>query len=1075
MSSEIDAPSGGGLIRAVVRPFLTSHLSVLLLGSALLLGAAAVFMTPREEEPQIVVPFADVLINFPGASAKEVETLAARPLEKLLWQVDGVEYVYSMSRRGQAIVTVRFFVGQDRERSLVKLRNRIEMHQDAIPPGVVGWLIKPREVDDVPIVTVALHSLAHDAFDLRRIGEELLAGLEDLDDLSRTEVLGGQARKILVRPDPVRLSGYGISMLELMGTLRAADAALDTGSFSRHDVVHELAAGPFLSSVRDIEELVVGVHKGSPIFLKDVATVRDGPEEPTTYTRMCFGPGHKRFPGGKSRAAVSLAISKKKGTNAVTVAAKVLKRIEKLKEIVLPDGVEIEITRNSGKTANEKVDDLLSSLFFAVISVVVLISLTMGWREGLVVAAAVPVSFAGALFVNLISGYTINRVTLFALILSLGLVVDDPITNVDNIQRHLRMRKKDPLDATLDAVEEVLPPVLLSTLAIIISFLPMYFITGMMGPYMGPMAANVPLAVTFSTISALTFVPWLAYLLLRNCYSTDGSGECEAGDSAGIGEDPTPAWMIASARWVLRPFLRSRLYTIAFLGLLTLAWFWALSLPLTRAIPLKMLPFDNKDEFQLVLDMPEGTPLERTDAVARSFEMLLHGEPLVSKMVTYVGHASPIDFNGLVRHYDFRLGANLADIRVYLKSKLEREEQSHSTVLRLRHRLHVLAKKLGVRLKVVEVPPGPPVLAMIVAEVYGPPGLSYQDQIAGAEGLMERMEKEPGLVDLDVWSDTPRMRYDYVLDKEKAALHGVRTDSVVRTLGMAVGGQDVGLLHLPRERQPLHIEVRLDEPSRSGLEKLLALEVKGATGGLVALGELGEFRERPQDLTIYHKNLSRVVFVSAEAAGRPPGEAILDLQSSLAKTPLKQPVRVEWAGEGEWLITVRVFRDLGIAFAVAHIGIFLLLVFQTGSTSLPLLIMLAIPLTALGVMPGFWVLNMVLGGSAGGYPDLVFFTATAMIGMIALGGIVVRNSIVLIEFIEGATAEGMSLEDAVTDSVAVRLRPIVLTAMTTGIGAIPITLDPIFSGLAWALLFGLLASTLFTLVVIPVVFYYWKR
>ncbi len=1058
--------SGRGAIGRIVRLFLTSHLSIILLGGALLGGLAAVLKTPREEEPQIIVPLADVMVSFPGASAEEVERLVARPLENYLWQIDGVEYVYSLSRRGMAVVTVRFRVGEDRERSLIKLHSRVMMNQDKVPPGVAGWLIRPVEIDDVPIVTAALYSDNLSGHELRRLAEEALARLEDLQDLSRTEVVGGYRRLIRVVPDPGRLTGHGISLFDLSRALRAADASLDAGRFVQGDHGMSVSAGPFLESATDLAGVVVGVHGGRPVQLADVAEINDGGEEPVHYTRIGFGPGgHSDLTAeatGTSHQAVTLAIAKKRGTSAVRVARQVVARLESLRGTVIPEDVGLLITRNYGQTADRKVNDLLMSLVFAVVSVVILITAAMGWREGLVVAAAVPVSFSLALLVNWLAGYSINRVTLFALILSLGLVVDDPITNVDNIQRHLRLRRLPALEATLAAVNEVLPPVIMSTLAIIVSFVPMSFITGMMGPYMSPMAINVPLTVTFSTLCALTFVPWLAHTLLKGRY---GGGEAQATSPA----DPTPRWV---RRWYHRavgPLLESRRRSWLLLSMVILLLAGAGLLVLLRQVPLKMLPFDNKNELQLVIDMPEGTTLERTDAAVRAFEDYLRQVPEVRDFESFVGLSSPIDFNGMVRHYYLRQAPNLADIRINLLDKSERDQQSHAIGLRLRNDLTALAVRLGANLKLVEVPPGPPVLATVVAEITGEPGAKQADLVAAAGELRARLANQPGVVDIDDTSETPRTRLQFSIDKQKAALHGVDAEAITRLLQGALGGQSVGLLHQPYERKPLVIEVRLSEEERSGVEKLLGLEVRGGSG-LVPLAELGCFEERMEDQPIMHKNLQRVVMVQAEMAGRPPATAILDMQAELRRRPLRGPVRVQWAGEGEWRITLRVFRDLGLAFAVALVGIYILVVLETNSFLMPLIIMTAIPLTAIGIMPGFWIMNLLFANRVGGYPDSIFFTATGMIGMVALGGIVVRNSIVLIEFIKDTVAEGTPMREAILESGAVRFRPIMLTAGTTAIGAVPITFDPVFSGLAWALIFGLVASTLFSLVVVPVVY-----
>ncbi len=1051
-----------GVIPAVVGVFLEGKLSILFLVFAAALGAGAIVLTPREEDPQIVVPLADVIVRYPGGSAEEVEKLVATPLERLLWQIDGVEYVYSISRRDVAVVTVRFYVGEDRERSLIKLCNRIESHIDLAPPNVAGWVVKPVEIDDVPIVSLTLWGEGYDDAALTRMGEELLARLDPVENISRATLIGGRSREIRVELDAERMKARSVSALEVFKTIQAADASLEAGSLLQGNREIAVRAGPFIKTKGDVELLVVGVSQGAPIYVRDVATVIDGPAEPTSYARIGFGPAalekHGTGMRGPGHPAVTLTFAKKRGTNAVAVADEILRRADALKAEILPDDVNVVTTRDYGFTANRKVNELLWSLAFAVLTVVVLLLITLGWRESLIVATAVPISFALALTVNFLAGYTINRVTLFALILSLGLVVDDPITNVDNIQRHILGRRRIPLLATLWAVKEVLPPVILSTLAIIVSFTPMFFITGMMGPYMGPMAVNVPLTVTFSTVCALSIVPWLAHLLLRGRVKSDQAGR-----------DVTPGWVRRSYRTVVGGLLatRSRCYT--FLGVVVLLLFSAGLLVVFRLVPLKMLPFDNKDELELVIDMPEGTPLEKTLAACEPFEAYLASVNEVVDFETYAGTASPIDFNGLVRHYYFRTEPHLADIRVNLVRKEKRVEQSHALALRLRNDLEKIAAEVGARLKIVEVPPGPPVLSTIVAEVYGDEETPYEELRAAAAVIEQRLAVEPGVVDVDTMTEAERTRLEVVIDKEKAALHGVSTDTVVTTLRIGLAGESAAVLHGARERGPRAIRVRLPVADRSTPERLDRLPVKGTDGSLVDLGELGSTKKVAESQPIYHKNLQRVVFVLADTAGRPPGETVLELSSYFRANPPGENVRIEWAGEGEWEITLRVFRDLGLAFGAALVGIYVLVVMETNSFVLPLVIMTAIPLTAIGIMPGFWLLNVFTGTTVGGYNDLVFFTATAMIGMIALGGIVVRNSIVLIEFIRDARGEGVTLREAILEAGAVRMRPILLTAATTGLGAWPITMDPIFSGLAWALIFGLVASTAFTLAVVPVV------
>jgi multidrug efflux pump subunit AcrB len=759
---------------------------------------------------------------------------------------------------------------------------------------------------------------------------------------------------------------------------------------------------------------------------------------------------------------VTLAVAKKKGTNAVTVARDVLTRCLSCSAPSCPTTSRWIVTRNYGETAQEKVNELLSSLGFAILAVVALLSVALGWREALVVALAVPISFSLALFVNFLFGYTINRVTLFALILSLGLVVDDPITNVDNIQRHILMRVRKPLDATLFAVSEVLPPVIMSTLAIIVSFTPLFFITGMMGPYMAPMASNVPLTVIFSTVCALTIVPWFSYLLLKR-----------RGEAAEATADDAPASSAVhrAYRALLSPFLGSQVLRYGLLFTIVMLLVLSGSLALFRKVPLKLLPFDNKNEFQLVIDMHEGTTVESTDRVVRAFERYLRTVPEVTNFVSFSGQVSPMDFNGMVRHYYLRDQAHMADIRVNLAHKDVRQQQSHEIVLRLRNDLEAIAEANGAALKIVEVPPGPPVLSTLVAEIYGDVDRSHDHLIDAAAHVKQVMATEPFVVDVDDSTETPREKFDFVVDKEKAALHGITTGAILETLRLSVSGGFPATVHQPGERQPLRVRIVLPRAKRSALTALSQVPMKSPSGAMIPLAELVNIVRVPEEQPIYHKNLERVVFVTGEMAGRAPAEAVLDMQARLQDDPVPPGTRLQWAGEGEWKITVRVFRDMGIAFAAALLGIYILLIVDTGSFFMPVLIMMAIPLTLLGIMPGFWLLNGLTGGDIGGFANPVFFTATSMIGMIALGGIVIRNSLVLIEFIQEAIAGGTPFKEAILESGAIRMRPILLTAATTAIGAWPITLDPVFSGLAWALIFGLLASTLFTLLVVPVTYY----
>lgn len=1097
-----------GLISAIVAAFLEGPPSILFLAIAILLGIMAIVATPREEEPQIVVPMADVFVSFPGHSAAEVEELVTRPLERLLWQIDGVEHVYSISRRDGAMVTVRFYVGEDRERSLIKLRDRIEANRDLVPPGVTGWIVKPVEIDDVPIVTLTLFGEGYDDATLRRLAEEMKARLDAVRNLSRTEIVGGRPREIRVEPDLEAMAARKIDLTDLLRVLEANSRTWPAGfvygrvagprgdspssslarpSSSSPEILR-LLPGPLLTDVEMVRKTIVAYREG-PIRVEDIAEVREGPADPEHYVYLGFGPGGgDESRRGRRYPAVTLAFSKKKGTNAVTVAEEILSKTDRLRAEILPPDVEVLVTRNYGETANAKVNDLLSSMVFAVLTVVGLIFFTMGWREAIVVGLAVPVSFALALFVNWIAGYTINRVTLFALILSLGLVVDDPITNVDNIQRHIREGRRKPYLATLFAVQEVLPPVILSTLAIILSFTPMFFITGMMGPYMGPMAINVPLTVTFSTVCALTFVPWLSYRLLKGSASSHKEGEFaaisegEEGKAAtsADGTDVTPAWVRRLYRFALSPFLSPRGAWLL-LGIVALLFLLSCSLALLRKVPLKMLPFDNKDELQLIVDLPHGASQEAMDAVVQDLEAHLATVPEVVAYTSYIGTAAPIDFNGLVRHYGMRQQPHQADLRIHFLPKAKRIQQSHAIALRERDALTRIAQRHGAKLKIVEVSPGPPVLSTLTIEVYGSPAMSYEELLRGAKALQQELRAEDPrhIAEVDDMSETPHPRLAFHLDRDKAAAHGLHLASIASYLKTAMEGTTAGILHLEGEREPRLLRLRLPFDDRIDPQRLASLGIRTATSAFVQLGELGTFREEVEDQPIFHKDLERVVFVTAECVGRPPGEIVLDMQQRLAANPQalgggsnrRADLRLEWAGEGEWRITVQVFRDLGIAFGVALIGIYFLLTIQMRSFAMPWLVMLAIPLTAIGILPGFYLLNVVAGGEVGGYPDPIFFTATGMIGMIALGGIVIRNSIVLIEFVQDARRGGMPLREALLASGAVRFRPIILTALTTLLGAWPITLDPVFSGLAWALIFGLIASTLFTLLIVPTVYY----
>ena len=1046
----------------ILQAFLKGNLSVLLILISLAAGAAALLITPREEEPQIVVPLADVMVMMPGSSAEEVERLVSSRLEKLLYQIDGVEYVYSMSRPGMSVVTVRFFVGEDREDSLIKVYNKIFQNVDQATPGIAGWVVKPIEIDDVPIVNVALHGAAHGTHELYRVAEEVAQKLQSIPDSARITIHGGQKRVVHVQLDVERLAAYGLSPMEVAGALKISNAQAESGAFAQADAAIVVEAGPFLQDADEVRNLMVGVHQGRPVYLRDVAAVEDGADELDTYTRFGAGPAAAAIDDGMAPgqvdSAVTVAVAKKKGSNAVTVAQDVERMLDELRGTIIPDGMQATVVRDYGHTANEKVNDLVVNLVMGILTVVGLIALTMGWREGVIVGLAIPITYSLTLLFNYLLGYTINRVTLFALILALGLLVDNPIVGVENISRFLSMKKFPRLQAVALAMEEVMPPILLATLSIIVSFVPMFFISGMMGPYMAPMALNVPLTMLSSLLVALAITPWVSSKLLK-----DTAAEVAAYDVKTTGT-------YRVYRRLMDPFVSSRGRSAVLLLAVAGLFGFSVYLALSGRVPLKMLPFDNKNELQIVVDLPEGATLETTDAVVREVEEYLQTVPEVVNFVSTVGEGSPMDFNGLVRHYYLRQGPNLADVRINLLPRQQREMGSHAIALRLRNAVAEIARRNGALLKIVEAPPGPPVLSTVVAEIYGRPDQPYSELIAAAKALEARLAAEPGVVDVDDTAEANQQKLFFRVDREKAGLNGISTEDVVNVLRIALSGMPAGVVHAPNERNELPIVLRLPREKRSDPERLKTIMVKGRMGNSVPLGELGAFEADVVDPTILHKNMERVVYVTAEMAGRGPAYAVLAQQAALEKDPLPAGLRAVWTGEGEWKITVDVFRDLGIAFSAALLAIYVLLVYETGSYLLPVVIMLSIPLTMIGIMPGFWLLNVLGGQTVGGYADSVFFTATAMIGMIALGGIVQRNAIILIDFIRSEAARGKSLRDAIIEAGAVRFRPIFLTAGTTLLGAWPITFDPIFSGLAWSIIFGLFVSTAFTLVVVPVAY-----
>ncbi len=1071
-------PPKDSLTISIVRLFTTSHLSLLFLLISLLAGAAALVLTPREEDPQIVVPVMDVFVQVPGASSAEVEQQVTTPLETLLRQIQGVEYVYSTSRAGEAVVTVRFFVGENRENSLIKTRDKLLANQDLIPPSVSNWLVKPVEIDDVPILLLSLSSGNPDidALALRRIADELLAHLRTVENVGRSWVVGAAQRQISVYPDVGKLQARNVSLQDIQQALQQNNVNQQVGTLTQNNQVLVLESGPQYADIDAVAATVIKTQDNRLVYLRDVADIQDGPADTDDYTRIGFGPavaqGHTLGSStplpqvGEERQMATIAIAKRQGSNAVSVAEEVLKLTEQLHGSLIPGDVQLTVTRNYGATADHKVNELVMHLSIAILTIIVLLAITLGLKESLIVSLAVPMTFAITLLCDLLFGYTINRVTLFALILALGILVDDPIVDVENIHRHYKLRKEPPLQALLTAVDEIRPPTILATFAVIMSFIPMLFITGMMGPYMAPMAFNVPIAMLLSLVIAFSVTPWASYRLLKGDYGKQHGAPFVLQQSFGF----------KVYQRLLSPLLNSSARAWIFLALVLLAFVASAMLAVTRVVPLKLLPFDNKNDLQLVIDMPKGSSLEATDEVARALGRYLASVHEVSSYQSYVGVASPMDFNGMVRHYYLRQGQHTGDIRIVLADKTLRQQDSHAIALRMRPEIERIGQRFAANIKIVEMPPGPPVLSTVVAEVYGPPEASYADLIHVAQRVRSDLQQTAGVVDVDDFVEAPHQQLHFLLQQDKAAALGITSAQVAATLRLAIQGEAVGMVHSNSERQPLSIHLQLPRAARSTAADILGLTLKTRNNSLVRLGEIGTLQQEAGPQAIMHKNLQRVVFVTAEMAGRSPVEAILDMFSQLKQQPLPPGYQAEMAGEGEWKITVDVFRDLGLAFAAAMVMIYILLVGQTGSLSVPLIMMIAIPLTVIGIMPGFWFINLFTTPVAG-YATPIYFTATAMIGMIALAGIVVRNSIILIDFIEKIyhSQPEISLADAIIEAGATRLNPIFLTAASAVLGSMMIVLDPIFSGLAWSFIFGIIASTLFSLVVIPVVYFLINR
>jgi multidrug efflux pump subunit AcrB len=1057
---------GIGISGHIARAFIKSKLTPLIVLASLLLGMFAVVITSREEEPQIVVPMIDVIVSYPGATAKEVEERVTKPMEKFLWEIKGVEYIYSIVKPGMNLTIVRFYVGEDMEKSLVNLHTKLMSHYDRIPAGVSQPLVKPKSIDDVPILTLTLWSQGaqYSGYELRRVAVEVADELKKDMDVSEFSVIGGQKRQVRVALDPARLRAYHIPAIQIMQTLQQANFVLPAGSFPASNGEFLVETGGFLENIEDVGRVVVAVADNRPVYLRDVADLSDGPEEPADYVFMGSGPAAaaKALPLLTGpREAVTIAVSKKKGANASTVASAALAKIEQLRGGTLPSDIQVTVTRNYGDTAKEKSNELLDHMLIATISVIILMALTLGWRESLVVAVAVPVTLALTLLINYLYGYTLNRVTLFALIFSIGILVDDAIVVVENIHRHFKLHGVSAQTAVL-AVDEVGSPTILATFAVIFALLPMAFVRGLMGPYMRPIPVGASAAMLFSLLVAFIVSPWLSYKVLRNVKS-DGPGEQETG------------WLHDLYERILGPLLDNRVKRLLVLVVVAGLLFLAMLLVPFKGVTVKMLPFDNKSELQVIIDMPEGVSLERTAALAREMGDYLQTVPEVTDFQTYVGTAAPYNFNGLVRHYFLRNAGNMADIQVNFVGKSQRKLQSHDLAKRLRPSLKEIGDRYGTRIKVAEIPPGPPVLSTLVAEVYGP---DTERQVEIAREIRNIFETTDGVVDIDWFVEDDQPKITFTVDKEKAAYHGISTAVVAQTLRMALGGTAAGLVHYEKEKEAVELLLRAALPDRASLAGLQEMTVPAADGSLIPLAALVRISQGTENKTIYHKNLKRVTYVTGDVAGtiESPVYAILEMKERIRQLPLKegyelhqysavQPwleTRYAMKWDGEWHITYEVFRDLGIAFAAVLVLIYILVVAWFRSFVTPLVIMAPIPLTLVGILPGHWLFN-------------AFFTATSMIGFIALSGIIVRNSILLVDFVQMEWQSRGSLRTALITAGAVRLRPIVLTALAVVVGSFVMIFDPIFQGLAIAMMFGAVAATALTLIAVPLLYFEFFR
>ncbi|MGA0074674.1 MAG: efflux RND transporter permease subunit [Flavobacteriaceae bacterium] len=1050
-----------GISGKIANFFINSKLTILLMVALMVIGSYSSMLIPREEEPQINVPMADIMVGYPGASPSEVEARVIKPLEKIISNIKGVEHIHAMAMNGQAMIVVQFYVGEDTERSYVKLYDELMKHEHEFPNTVMKPMVKTRSIDNVPMLGLTLWSEKYSDFELRQMAEEVSNEIKKIKDVSITKEIGGRSRVLSVVLDKEKLAENQVDALGVAQLIQAHNSSSQSGSFNAQDQEFLVTTGRFIQSAQELGRVVVGVNGRMPVYLEQVAEIVDGPASAINYVSFGYGPGHENKQAHPSEyPAVTISVAKVKGADAMKISEKILASVDGLKKNLIPEDVHVEVTRNYGETASHKVGELLMHLGVAIIAVTVLVMLAMGWRGGLVVFFSVPLTFALTLFSYYMLGYTLNRITLFALVFVVGIVVDDSIIIAENMHRHFKMKRLPFKQAAIYAINEVGNPTILATFTVIAAILPMAFVSGMMGPYMSPMPIGASIAMMLSLFVALTVTPYLGYHLLQ-----------EKEDQAHKEEEGLETSMIYKIyKKIEQPLLDDSRKRWTMLGVTVALLLGSVLMFFTKSVAVKMLPFDNKNEFQVVVDMPEGTTLERTAAVTKEVAQYLSTIEEVVDYQNYIGTSAPITFNGLVRHYDLRGGSNMADIQVNLLHKEDRDAQSHDIARRVREEVQRIGAKYGANIKIVEVPPGPPVLSTLVAEIYGP---DYTEQIKVAEQVKTILEQTEDVVDTDWMVEAEQTDYRLEVDAEKAMAYGIAPAQVVGNLTYVLREMPVSQYYDPTSVHPVGIVLKLKDQDKSSLEDLKNLKIQGNQGP-VAMGDLVSITEGTLQKTIYRKDQKRVVYVLADMAGtlESPVYAILGMNEKLQAMSLPQGYSVnelymdtpsdesnftvKW--DGEWQITLEVFRDLGAAFLVVILVIYMLIVGWFQNFKTPMVMMVAIPLSLVGIVLGHWLLG-------------AFFTATSFIGMIALAGVMVRNSVLLIDFIEIRLNDGIPLKQAIIDAGAVRTTPILLTTGAVVIGASIILFDPIFQGLAISLVAGAIVSTLLTLIVVPLIYY----